>query len=78
MNVKFDVYVNEMLFANALSVEFDPIWSISTEFDIVVNVVMDSMSITEVVTMARSALVLAVELVIFAVLSATLDNFSKD
>ena len=71
------MYAAEICFANALSVELDPIWSTSTELDIVVNVVIDVISWEEDRTTAL-LLVLAVALVIFEFFVDTFVNFSKD
>jgi len=65
-----------MLVAKLLSVESDPIWSTSTEFDVVVNVVMVVISSTADNTIALDEL--AVELAIFEFLVDTLLNFSRD
>lgn len=70
------MYADEMLLANDFSVELDPIWSTSTELDIVVNVVIDVISWTEDRTTAL--LLVLVELVIFPAFDDTFVNFSKD
>ena len=71
------MYAAEMLFANALSVELDPIWSTSTGIDIAVNVVIDVISWEEDRTTALF-LVLALALVIFPFYVDTFVNFSND
>ena len=70
------MYAAEICLANALSVELDPIWSTSTELDIVVNVVIDVISWVEDRTTAL--LVLAVALVIFVFFVDTFVSFSND
>lgn len=70
------MYADEMLLANDFSVELDPIWSTSTELDIVVNVVIDVISSTEDRTTAL--LLVLVEFVIFPAFDDTFVNFSKD